>query len=591
MSQHTSGGYRQLDHHDNASEQLDYDGHATQSQNPSMPRLRGGDASYDPNGGMNDNGRSARTTQGEGYGRLPPAVANGVVDEDLFEVPSTDFYAAQGSRRNRHPQGTGPAPRAIKNRGAFDFNNAQQPNPWHGAQPQQRRVPERQRVLSPEFEPNVEVEVRCFAECHDRDLRAYLAARSISFGFLTEIDQFIRGHPEISTCAEGRATLREISVLPPLKAYKYFLKGYTRPARYIDGIIRTDAFTIPLDLTYQSLSTKNDPELVDFFDGFDFRHDIIERIDKEVYMGMQDLGNGRQVPLAVRKLICYAVWGNPVDAYKWFEYAYQNEYMPHRYLPEHVVLRHVPKPVNYTEPRASVLTGHRKHGDVRARMARANDQGVDVLEVLIAEYRLALIRRAHRRFEIDDLVARAKQRLERERQDPTGVDIVDFIMDDAVSRQGTNRRREFRPSNPRNRKTYNLGPHNVSLNGVRINGGNHTFTRANERRGHGFLQAQAAELRHARTTLVRLYTQEQHAFYNSRGASARQSSLQMVQASRASAERRYVNCLIRYCRDANQMSAQQATQLQKHFTRERMGDLGVSHSDYLLSMYPRELNY
>jgi len=44
----------------------------------------------------------------------------------------------------------------------------------------------------------------------------------------------------------------------------------------------------------------------------------------------------------------------------------------------------------------------------------------DVLEVLIAEYRLALIRRAHRRFEIDDLVARAKQRLERESQDPTG---------------------------------------------------------------------------------------------------------------------------------------------------------------------------
>jgi hypothetical protein len=38
------------------------------------------------------------------------------------------------------------------------------------------------------------------------------------------------------------------------------------------------------------------------------------------------------------------------------------------------------------------------------------------------------------------------------------------------------------------------------------------------------------------------------------------------------------------------MSAQQATQLQKHFTREKMGDLGVSNSEYLLSMYPRELN-
>jgi hypothetical protein len=168
MSQHTGGGYGQVDHHDNAWEQLDHDGHATKSQNPSMPRLRGGDASYDTNGGMNDNGRSARTTQGEGYGRLSPAVANGTVDEDLFEVPPTDFYAAQGSRRNRHPQGTGQAPRAIKNGGAFNFNDARQPNPWHGTQPQQRRVPERQRALSPEFEPNVEVEVTSDHSFHHR---------------------------------------------------------------------------------------------------------------------------------------------------------------------------------------------------------------------------------------------------------------------------------------------------------------------------------------------------------------------------------------------------------------------------------------
>jgi hypothetical protein len=176
-------------------------------------------------------------------------------------------------------------------------------------------------------------------------------------------------------------------------------------------------------------------------------------------------------------------------------------------------------------------------------------------------------------------------------QNPPGIDIVDLVMDDAVSRQGTNIRREFRSSNPRNHKTYNLGPHNVTLNRARVHGGNHTFTRINERRGHGFLQAQTAELRYARTILVRLYMQEQTAVYNSRGVNVRQSSLQMVRASRASAERRYVNCLIRYCRDAKHMSAQEANQLQKHFTRERMGDLGVSHSDYLLSMYPRELNY
>jgi hypothetical protein len=86
--------------------------------------------------------------------------------------------------------------------------------------------------------------------------------------------------------------------------------------------------------------------------------------------------NGRHISPALRKLICYAVWGNPVDAYKFFEYSYQDEYMPHRYLAEHVVLGHVPKPTNDTEPRPSMLSGYKKHGDVRARMARANDQGV-----------------------------------------------------------------------------------------------------------------------------------------------------------------------------------------------------------------------
>lgn len=131
-----------------------------------------------------------------------------------------------------------------------------------------------------------------------------------------------------------------------------------------------------MNYPYQPLSTKSDPELVDFFDGFDYRHDIIERIDQEVYMGMRELACGRSITLALRKLVCYAVWGNPVDAYKWFEYSYQNEYMPHRYLPEHVVLGHVPKPADYTEPRPSNTSGYKKHGDVRARMARANDQGV-----------------------------------------------------------------------------------------------------------------------------------------------------------------------------------------------------------------------
>jgi hypothetical protein len=164
-------------------------------------------------------------------------------------------------------------------------------------------------------------------------------------------------------------------------------------SRYIDGLITTDAFALPRNFSFQALNTKSDPELIDFFDGFDYRHDIIERIDNEVYAGIREWVNGRHVSSGLRKLICYAVWGNPVDAYKWFEYSYQNEYMPHRYLPDHVVLSEVPKPSDYTEPRPSMLYGHKKHGDVRARMARANDQGVGKWSsyslIQAATYRLA----------------------------------------------------------------------------------------------------------------------------------------------------------------------------------------------------------
>lgn len=74
---------------------------------------------------------------------------------------------------------------------------------------------------------------------------------------------------------------------------------------------------MPANFSYQALSSKTDPELIDFFDGYEYRHDIIERIDGEVYMGIKDVAHGRHIPVGLRKLVCYAVWGNPVDAYKW----------------------------------------------------------------------------------------------------------------------------------------------------------------------------------------------------------------------------------------------------------------------------------
>jgi hypothetical protein len=75
------------------------------------------------------------------------------------------------------------------------------------------------------------MQVRRFTKCADDELLEYLRKRNIDPGFLHEIDLFLQGHPEIASCPEGRDMLRNLSTLSPLDAYRYFLKGYTRPAR------------------------------------------------------------------------------------------------------------------------------------------------------------------------------------------------------------------------------------------------------------------------------------------------------------------------------------------------------------------------
>jgi hypothetical protein len=161
-------------------------------------------------------------------------------------------------------------------------------------------------------------------------------------------------------------------------------------------------------------------------------------------------------------------------------------------------------------------------------------------------------------------------------------------MDDAVARQGANRQTIPRRMRHRNRTTANLGAHRCTINGDRISGGRHIFIRVNERRAPGSLQAEAGDLRAAKAILLRLYNREKQALVK-RGPNARRSTQQMVRSSRATAERRYVNCLIRYCRAANRMTPTQANELQKNFTREKMGEMGLPNSNYLLGMYPREL--
>jgi hypothetical protein len=53
-------------------------------------------------------------------------------------------------------------------------------------------------------------------------------------------------------------------------------------------------------------------------------------------------------------------------------------------------------------------------------MAWSRDQDVDVLAVLLKEYRLVLLRKGFGRVEVDKLCAIAEERLDEERRDPTG---------------------------------------------------------------------------------------------------------------------------------------------------------------------------
>lgn len=90
--------------------------------------------------------------------------------------------------------------------------------------------------------------------------------------------------------------------------------------------------------------------------------------------------------------------------------------------------------------------------------------------------------------------------------------------------------------------------------------------------------------------LERAYNQEQNILILSSRCTGVAFDLPQIIAARARAERRYVNCLIRYLRDTNQMSSAQANEMQANFTRRKMQESGVSNGPYLLGMYPHELN-
>lgn len=84
--------------------------------------------------------------------------------------------------------------------------------------------------------------------------------------------------------------------------------------------------TLPPTLT--PIAGIYDTELVDFFGGYEYRVDILQKIDAEVARLEQALLYGDRVTFAQRKLLGYTLWGNVADAFKFYEYNYQEVRKP-----------------------------------------------------------------------------------------------------------------------------------------------------------------------------------------------------------------------------------------------------------------------
>ena len=92
------------------------------------------------------------------------------------------------------------------------------------------RLPPRRKVVVKQEPPPF----RSLAQNADGPLLDYLHRGKVSPYFLVEIDKFLSGHPEISHYTPGFEN--EINHTSPLNAYCFFVQGYTKPARYIDGV-------------------------------------------------------------------------------------------------------------------------------------------------------------------------------------------------------------------------------------------------------------------------------------------------------------------------------------------------------------------
>ncbi|KAF2084261.1 hypothetical protein K490DRAFT_59685 [Saccharata proteae CBS 121410] len=175
----------------------------------------------------------------------------------------------------------------------------------------------------------------------DPALDDYLRGRKISPDFLKEIDGFRRTYPEIILYDPGFAHIMNRAA--PLDAYKHFVSGFHRPARYLPDILPQGDLSFHPGFTPARVADASDEELDEFLTTNGYDRDILNMIDDEVASLVRKVQKGHLIHLKDRKLLQYALWGNPVDAYKQYEFHHQLRRLRHHYVPDHTVLEAIPK--------------------------------------------------------------------------------------------------------------------------------------------------------------------------------------------------------------------------------------------------------
>lgn len=245
---------------------------------------------------------------------------------------------------------------------------------------------------------------------------------------------------------------------------------------------------------------------MDFFGRYRYRDDVLKRIDREVYELVWTLWTGprfkRPPTYPDRQLVVLALYGNLVDVYKFYEYCYQTEWMPHRKIGEHSkfitllsfgcwnadmsvdILREIasfaerpepvrnphiypvsahssqPTPRQISYPGEDCQEDRRAHKPTRVRMARANDVGMNVINVLLEDFTAVLWRRGFRGSSLVTMRTQAIRDIDHQRATLGGLDIVDLVMKRAYAAPLPAQLASIRNS-VRNHATRNTGIHEL----------------------------------------------------------------------------------------------------------------------------------